>query len=69
MVSSFAFETAVYLELRRRRPERKARGYRHAQARFGQGGRFSVEGDATLDEASVLVQVCFDMSDAENAGP
>lgn len=61
---TFAFETAVYLELRRRR--RSGRLGDIAMLKLASGKEVDfVEGDATLDEASVLVQVCFDMSDAK----
>lgn len=61
---AFAFETAVYLELRRRR--RSGRLGDIAMLKLASGREVDfVEGDATLDEASVLVQVCLDMSEAK----
>lgn len=59
---AFAFETAVYLELRRRR--RSGRLGDIAMLKLASGREVDfVEGDATLDEASALVQVCLDMSE------
>lgn len=58
---AFAFETVVYLELRRRR--RSGRLGNIAMLKLASGKEVDfVEGDAALDEASVLVQVSFDMS-------
>ena len=58
---TFAFETAVYLELRRRR--RSGRLADIAMLKLASGKEVDfVEGDATLDEASLLMQVCFDLN-------
>lgn len=61
---TFAFETAVYLELRRRRSSGRLGDISMLKLPSGKEVDF-VEGDATLDEVSLLVQVCFDMSDAK----
>lgn len=61
---AFSFETVVYLELRRRR--RSGRLGDIAMLKLASGKEVDfVEGDAALEEASVLVQVCFDMSSAK----
>lgn len=58
---AFSFETAVYLELRRRR--RTGRLGDIAMLKLASGKEVDfVEGDATFDEASTLIQACFDMS-------
>lgn len=58
---TFAFETAIYLELRRRR--RMGRLGDIAMLKLPSGKEIDfIEGDAALDEVSTLVQVCFDMS-------
>lgn len=57
---TFAFETAIYLELRRRR--RTGRLGDIAMLKLCSGKEIDfIEGDAALDEVSTLVQVCFDM--------
>lgn len=57
---TFAFETAVYLELRRRR--RTGRLADIAMLKLASRKEVDfIEGDAALDEAALLVQVCFDM--------
>lgn len=58
---TFAFETAIYLELRRRRRTGRLADIAMLKLPSGKEVDF-VEGDAALDEASTLVQVCFDMS-------
>lgn len=58
---TFAFETAVYLELRRRRASGRLGDIAMLKLSSGKEVDF-IEGDAALDEASRLVQVCFDMS-------
>lgn len=57
---TFAFETAAYLELRRRR--RTGRLADIAMLKLSSGKEVDfVQGDATLGEVASLVQVCFDM--------
>lgn len=57
---AFAFETAVYLELRRRR--RTGRLGDIAMLKLASGKEVDfIEGDALLDEATSLVQVSFDV--------
>lgn len=58
----FAFETAIYLELRRRRNSGRLGDIALLKLPSGKEVDF-VEGDAALGEATSLVQVCFDMSD------
>lgn len=59
---TFALETAVYLELRRRR--RAGRLGDIAMLKLASGKEVDfVEGDALADEAFSLVQVCFSMDD------
>ncbi len=57
---TFALETAVYLELRRRRKSGRLADISMLKLDSGKEVDF-VEGDATQDEATALVQVCFDM--------
>lgn len=57
---TFALETAVYLELRRRRATGRLGDIAMLKLPSGKEIDF-VEGDATLGEVSRLVQVCFDM--------
>lgn len=59
---SFAFETTVYLELRRRRRSGRMGDISMLKLPSGKEVDF-VEGDAALDEVSSLIQVCFDMYD------
>lgn len=61
---AFAFETVVYLELRRRRRSGRLGDIAMLKLTSGKEVDF-VEGDAALNEASTLVQVCFDMGSAK----
>ncbi len=60
----FALETAVYLELRRRRLSGRLGDIAMLKLPSGKEVDF-VEGDALVDEVSTLVQVCFAMDDAK----
>ncbi len=59
---AFAFETAVYLELRRRRKSGRLGDISMLKLDSGKEVDF-VEGDAALDQATALLQVCLDISD------
>lgn len=58
---AFAFETAIYLELRRRRRTGRLGDIAMLKLPSGKEVDF-IEGDAALDEVSTLIQVCFDLS-------
>lgn len=57
---AFSFETAVYLELRRRRKTGRLGDVSMLKLPSGKEVGF-IEGDAVLGEASSLVQVCLDL--------
>ncbi len=57
---TFALETAIYLELRRRRTSGRLGDIAMLKLASGKEIDF-IEGDAALDEAAQLVQVCFDL--------
>lgn len=59
---TFAFETAVYLDLRRRRQTARLGEVSMLKLKSGREVDF-ISGDATCDRASMLLQACFDMSD------
>lgn len=58
---TFSLETAVYLELRRRRRTGRLGSIAMLKLPSGKEVDF-IEGDASIDAAAALVQVCFDMA-------
>lgn len=61
---AFAFETAVYLELRRRRKSGRLGEVSMLKLASGKEVDF-IEGDAVLDSAVTLVQVCLELGDGK----